>query len=132
MKAYLLSVVVVLTAVMTGLLTGCESDTSYSDSPEGPDISGEWSGTYDRPGYSEPVSAKITQHEDMIVIETSKSGLAELFTGRITQSGDVEVMDNETGKTWTSLGATTPNHVFIRDYLDVGASEAVQSITLYR
>lgn len=132
MKAYLLSVVVVMTAVMTGLLTGCEDDSSASDSPQGPDVSGEWSGTYDRPGFSEPLSAKITQREDMIVIETTLSGLGELFTGTIGQSGYIEVMDNSNGKTWTSLGAISPSHVFIRDYLNVGASEAVQSITLNR
>ncbi len=131
MKAYLLSVVVVLAAVLTGLLTGCE-DNAFSKSPEGPDIGGSWNGTYERPGLSEPLSAKITQDGDSVVIETTLSGPGELFTGAITKAGDIEAMDNYNGKTWTSLGETTPKHVYIRDYLNVGASEAVQAINLIR
>ena len=131
MKHRVRSLGVVVAALLMGLSIGCENKSDNTDTV-GPDISGSWSGSYDKPGYTEPVTAKIVQDGGGIVIETSKSGIAGLFTGKISSDGTIEVMEDETGKTWTSLGAITANHIYIRDYLNVGASEAVQSLTLDR
>lgn len=136
MNKYLCGCVVIAAAVATGLVTGCEDDgsSSGSESPIGPAVGGSWNGSYSRPGYSEPLSAEIIQNGSSLVIETTKSSPGHFFTGQISADGYIQVMDEGTGKTWTSQGAITANHVYIRDYLDVSIDEAggVQAITLDR
>lgn len=123
----------VLATLAVSLAAGCENNGS-GEAPVSADLAGDWTGQYLSPGHSEAVTAKITQDGSSLVIETSKDGHGHLLAGMISQNGDIAAMDAFTGKTWTSLGTITSNHIFIRDYLTANLGEAggVQALDLSR
>lgn len=124
--------IILLISAMTGLLVllGCEN--SETESAIGPDISGEWTGNYARPGATTPLKAHVEQDGDSIVMEVVKTGDTRILIGKIGLDGNMQLMDVSNKQTWTSRYPATPNSVYLHDYLmqlwetDPGAEQAIQ------
>lgn len=120
--------------LLTGMLSGCENGSDGAGSV-GPDISGQWSGKYVSPSYSEVLTAYISEDGASVLIETTKTGVGHLLSGVIAENGDLRMTDQYDGETWTSYGAVTPSYVRIRDYLfnpSLGSDSPEQDIYLTR
>jgi hypothetical protein len=110
---------------------GCEDGPD----PVGADIGGSWTGRYERPGYSEPLTATVDQHGSNITITTSKTGVGHLLLGTISSEARIDVIDQYDGEEWTSYGPVTETSLRIRDYLfdpELGGDSPEQDIYLSR
>ena len=99
------------------------------------DLSGSWRGRYTSPTQDVPLTAKIRQSGDTLIIQTTKQGVGHLLTGTIASSGNIMLTDSMDGETWTSYGQVTENNFLIRDYLykpELGSDSPEQDIYLSR
>ena len=108
--------------------TGCddsssdnESGSSGSSSNGVLSIAGSWSGIYYRTDQSgeESINATITQDGSAVVINTTKSSApGQLFTGTISSSAYLTLVDGADGEIWTShFGPATAGSINIADYV---------------
>ena len=98
-------------------------------------LSGSWSGRYTSPTLTVPLTAKIRQSGDTLIIQTTKAGVGHLLTGTIGSAGNIMLTDSMDGETWTSYGTVTENNMVIRDYLykpELGSDSPEQDIYLSR
>jgi hypothetical protein len=110
----------VLAAFLWVVGDGCDSGgggTGGSPGTAGIDISGSWSGAYVAPGIEIPLTAKIRQSGDAVIIKTSKDGVGNLLTGSMNAEGHLTLVDAYDGETWTSFGPVSEHYIRIRDYL---------------
>ena len=125
-------------AFLAAILDGCNSGgggTGGSPGSAGIDLSGTWQGRYVSPDLEVPLSAKIRQSGDSIIIQTTKDGVGHLLTGVMRPDGSLLLTDSFDGETWTSYGPVTETHVRIRDYLydpTLGSDSPEQDIYLSR
>ncbi|MCX7818295.1 MAG: hypothetical protein N2652_03675 [Kiritimatiellae bacterium] len=125
-------------ALLMAAMDGCNSGgggTGGSPGSAGIDLSGTWQGQYVAPGVEIPLSAKIRQSGDSIIIQTTKDGVGHLLTGVMRADGSLLLTDSFDGETWTSYGPVTESYVRIRDYLydpSLGSDSPEQDIYLSR
>ncbi|MBP7276532.1 MAG: hypothetical protein KBA51_10065 [Kiritimatiellae bacterium] len=123
--------VLYVAAALLGLgLAGCSDDPNAP--PIGPDISGEWSGTYQDPGGPViPLSATIVQNGSDVFIMTSMSDVGRLMTGSMNADGYIFLQDANDGETWSAAHTPTSNRLELIDYA-FGAGSALRRITLQK
>jgi len=90
----------------------------------GPDLNGsDWSGSILFKDVGENlITATVTHVGDQVTIETSQPAgeLGHLFTGTISASGKMKMIDTSDGQDWTSLyGPETSNSLALADYVFV-------------
>lgn len=120
------------------LIGGCNSGgggTGGNPGAAGIDLSGSWTGEYISPAQTVPLTAKIRQSGDSVIIQTTKSGPGNLLTGTMGPTGDLLLTDAFDGETWTSYGQVSGHHIRIRDYFydpTLGSDSLEQDIILRR
>ena len=109
---------------------GCSDEPNAP--PVGPDLRGEWSGTYHDPGGPViPLSAVVGQNGSDVFIMTSMPDVGHLLTGFMDADGYIILQDANDGETWTAARPPTANRVELIDYAN-GAGSALRHITLQR
>lgn len=135
MRSYYISMLAAaLIAVVDGCNTG-DGGTGGSPGSAGIDLSGTWQGRYVAPDLEVPLTAKIRQSGDSIIIQTTKEGVGHLLTGVMRADGSLLLTDSFDGETWTSYGEVSETYVRIRDYLfnaELGSDSPEQDIYLSR
>lgn len=123
----LMSVVVAL--VLAG---GCGEGESANETPVGPDVSGEWSGTYHiGSGPATPMEASVSQNGRAFFMETTLPDSGRLITGEINGGGGIIGTDAFDGETWTAGEPATPNRLVLIDFAS-GPGSALRTIDLSR
>ena len=83
-------------------------------------LDGDWRGSFLNAvtGGRQSVTAHISQSGRQVTISTNLQGLGGLFTGRITSSNNLILIDASDGQEWTThSGPATKRHVVIQDYV---------------
>ncbi|MBM4155397.1 MAG: hypothetical protein FJ221_10270 [Lentisphaerae bacterium] len=116
---------------------GCNDSGDGGGTPgtSGINLSGSWTGEYTSPGIRIPVQARIRQSGDAVVIQTTKSGVANFLTGTMGPNGFLFMTDSVDAETWTSNGDVTESSFLIRDYLydpSLGSDSPEQDLILHR
>ena len=116
---------------------GCNDSGEGGGTPgtAGINLSGSWTGEYTSPGVRIPVQARIRQSGNAVVIQTTKSGVANFLTGTMGPDGYLFMTDSVDAETWTSYGDVTGSSFLIRDYLydpSLGSDSPEQDLILHR
>ncbi|MDF3128004.1 hypothetical protein P0Y35_02225 [Kiritimatiellaeota bacterium B1221] len=98
-------------------------ESSASSSGGIPQVKGAWTGHYVVYGGSgafdgQPVTAKIKQGGDAVVINTNLPTIGRMLTGTINSHGEMTLTDAYDGEVWTTLyGSATSDLIRIADFL---------------
>jgi hypothetical protein len=100
-----------------GCNDGNDNDGGGVPGTAGINLSGSWTGEYTSPGVRVPLSARILQNGNAVIINTTKDGVANFLTGTMGPDGFLFLTDSVDAETWTSYGEVTANSFLVRDYL---------------